>query len=204
MKLMKRLFRKRRNKKPEEPEDKSGSLKSKSDFLSLSGGKKGAFSNKPSKEDIEDSKASENEKVTYPSKYPSKFLPKKVLESKQGSKKEDPAVSTEPESKIEQASTSDPSGKRAHSKKWSGDEKAVFSSKKPEGRREKLNGNGTFMAPLKDKVDEVVVPQSDIEERHSTISRAYNSIPLLEQTKLPRGGISVETNAVGRVQVRRT
>ena len=61
MKLMKRLFRKRRSKQPKEPEDKSGSLKSKSDFLSVSGGKKSAFTNKPSKEDIEDSKASQNE-----------------------------------------------------------------------------------------------------------------------------------------------
>jgi hypothetical protein len=29
----------------------------------------------------------------------------------------------------------------------------------------------------------------------------YDMIPLLEQTKLPRGGISIETKAVGRVQV---
>lgn len=33
------------------------------------------------------------------------------------------------------------------------------------------------------------------------IGNAYDSIPLLEQTKLPRGGISMETKAVGRVQV---
>ena len=32
---------------------------------------------------------------------------------------------------------------------------------------------------------------------------AYDSIPLLEQTKLPRGGISMETKAVGRIQVRK-
>lgn len=30
---------------------------------------------------------------------------------------------------------------------------------------------------------------------------SYQSIPLLEQTKLPRGGCSVDTKAVGRVQV---
>jgi hypothetical protein len=30
---------------------------------------------------------------------------------------------------------------------------------------------------------------------------AYDSIPLMEQTKLPRGGISIETKAVGRIQV---
>ena len=32
--------------------------------------------------------------------------------------------------------------------------------------------------------------------------KTYDSIPLLEQTKLPRGGISIETKAVGMVQVR--
>jgi len=35
----------------------------------------------------------------------------------------------------------------------------------------------------------------------SRLGDAYDSIPLLEQTKLPRGGISLETKAVGRVQV---
>jgi hypothetical protein len=30
---------------------------------------------------------------------------------------------------------------------------------------------------------------------------SYNSIQVLEQTKLPRGGVSIETKAVGRVQV---
>jgi hypothetical protein len=33
-------------------------------------------------------------------------------------------------------------------------------------------------------------------------SKAYELIPDLEQTKLPRGGVSIETKAVGRVQVR--
>lgn len=35
-----------------------------------------------------------------------------------------------------------------------------------------------------------------------TITNNYAAIPVLEQTKLPRGGVSVETQAVGRVQVR--
>lgn len=34
-----------------------------------------------------------------------------------------------------------------------------------------------------------------------TIANNYAAIPVLEQTKLPRGGVSVETRAVGRVQV---
>jgi hypothetical protein len=38
--------------------------------------------------------------------------------------------------------------------------------------------------------------------RMASISDAYDAIPLIEQTKLPRGGISMETKAVGRIQVR--
>ena len=34
------------------------------------------------------------------------------------------------------------------------------------------------------------------------VARAYDAVPILEQTKLPRGGVSVDTKAVGRVQVR--
>lgn len=33
------------------------------------------------------------------------------------------------------------------------------------------------------------------------VVESYDSVPLLEITKLPRGGISMETQAVGRVQV---
>jgi hypothetical protein len=33
------------------------------------------------------------------------------------------------------------------------------------------------------------------------IKKAYDAIPVLEQNKLPRGGVSIETKAVGRIQV---
>jgi len=33
------------------------------------------------------------------------------------------------------------------------------------------------------------------------VIKSYDAVPVLEQTKLPRGGVSVETQAVGRVQV---
>jgi len=33
------------------------------------------------------------------------------------------------------------------------------------------------------------------------LGEAYDAIPILEQTKLPRGGISIETKAIGRIQV---
>lgn len=35
-----------------------------------------------------------------------------------------------------------------------------------------------------------------------SVTAGYQNVPLLEMTKLPRGGISVDTKAVGRVQVR--
>lgn len=50
--------------------------------------------------------------------------------------------------------------------------------------------------------------ESEVEATHVEvgdaphIAKAYDDIPILEQTKLPRGGVSVETKAVGRVQVR--
>ena len=44
--------------------------------------------------------------------------------------------------------------------------------------------------------------KADPDGRIARISSAYDSIPLIEQTKLPRGGISMETKAIGRIQVR--
>jgi len=132
-----------------------------------------------------------------------KTSPKIVLESKQGAKKESPVKQSEIRSKTNASSSVDvPSGKRASVLKWSDDDKMITSSSKSgsEGAGKKANANNDLPSPVKDKVDEVVIPQSNVEDRHSTISRAYDSIPLLEQTKLPRGGISVETEAVGRVQ----
>jgi hypothetical protein len=35
-----------------------------------------------------------------------------------------------------------------------------------------------------------------------SLIESYDRIPVLEQTKLPRGGVSVETRSVGRIQVR--
>lgn len=42
----------------------------------------------------------------------------------------------------------------------------------------------------------------DPDGRLGKISDAYDSIPLIEQTRLPRGGVSLETKAIGRIQVR--
>lgn len=42
-------------------------------------------------------------------------------------------------------------------------------------------------------------PDEANEAPHIVLS--YNAIPVMEQTKLPRGGVSIETKAVGRVQV---
>jgi hypothetical protein len=50
------------------------------------------------------------------------------------------------------------------------------------------------------RFDVTDIAESDPNE-FVTLGDAYDAIPLLEQTKLPRGGISMETKAVGRVQV---
>lgn len=52
----------------------------------------------------------------------------------------------------------------------------------------------TMRPPAENKVDEAPTDGP-------TIANNYAAIPVLEQTKLPRGGVSVETKAVGRVQV---
>ena len=45
-------------------------------------------------------------------------------------------------------------------------------------------------------------PTSSVDQHNVlNLGDAYDSIPLIEQVKLPRGGISMETKAVGRVQV---
>ena len=48
--------------------------------------------------------------------------------------------------------------------------------------------------------------QSEVSERiifkdSPRVKKAYDAVPVLEQNKLPRGGVSIETKAVGRVQV---
>jgi len=129
---------------------------------------------------------SANEQIREDGKNVEESSPKKASEPKRGTNTNFSAEQSErPE-------------KKGNLLKWLDDDKSVASSTISEGAEKRSNGASS---PVKDKVDEVVVPQSSIEDRHSTISRAYDSIPLLEQTKLPRGGVSIETEAVGRVQV---
>jgi hypothetical protein len=45
--------------------------------------------------------------------------------------------------------------------------------------------------------------RTPVQQHILNLGDAYDSIPLIEQVKLPRGGISMETKAVGRVQVRK-
>jgi hypothetical protein len=204
MPIMKRIFAKRRSKQSYQSEDSSDKLP------------KPARKKKPSKKDREDASASKIEEVGG-EKEDGKLLsysPKTILAPKQAAKKKFPAVvpaiSSEPESKsknneIDSANDSTKNG--GNLAKSIGDDESVASSTKSasDGAEIKVNANGgATPSPVKDKVKEVVVPQSSAEDRHATISNAYDSIPLLEQTKLPRGGISVETKAVGRVQVRIT
>lgn len=45
--------------------------------------------------------------------------------------------------------------------------------------------------------------RTPVQQHILNLGDAYDAIPLIEQVKLPRGGISMETKAVGRVQVRK-
>ncbi len=161
-----------------------------------------AHAGKPSRDDSIGAIAMENELAGF------KLPPKKLPESKQGAKKAAPARSSNPETKTKGSATDSKkqSSKGGSSLKPGDTGKPVASPTKSgsEGKEKKVNGNGASPSPSplgKQKVNEVVVPESSGEDRHATIGNAYDSIPLLEQTKLPRGGISIETKAVGMVQV---
>lgn len=128
-----------------------------------------------------------------------KLAPKKDTEPNQATKKVSHAASINSDRKSKASSTD--------AKKSKEDEQpaTVPTKSKSKEVEKKANGNGTLPPsppPVKENVNEVVVPEMSGEDRHATISMAYDSIPLLEQTKLPRGGISIETKAVGMVQVR--
>lgn len=51
-----------------------------------------------------------------------------------------------------------------------------------------------------DQPAESAKPREDMKEMQA-LDAAYMNIPILEQTRLPRGGSSIETKAVGCVQV---
>ena len=61
--------------------------------------------------------------------------------------------------------------------------------------------NGILSASMGNSIEGVDAQPNAIEEIPDVI-KSYEQVPLLEQTKLPRGGLSMETEAVGRVQVR--
>jgi len=201
MKAMKRLFhgKKRRSKSQSEIEGDQDLSKSNAGHVNISAENKKPAADKLRMEDSKDTSTSQNEKDDSTKKVGKlnlKSLPKRIMESKQGAKKEVPAMPFDPES------VNDPPGKRFNAITSLDEDKSVASSTKSgsNGVEKRVIANGISPSLVKDKVDEVVVPRSGNEDRHLTISRAYESIPHLEQTKLPRGGISIETKAVGRVQ----
>jgi hypothetical protein len=218
MKMMKRFFKKRRRRQSAELEGEPDVPKPTESNITTaniySGFKIPPPADEPSKDHVEDESVYKIEKIAV-KKVDGKLLrysPKTVL--KQPSKKEvpdtalAPALSSEPAGKTKDIEIDSAHGvpeKGGNLLKSIDDDKSIASSTKSgsDGEEKKVKSNGDATpSPVKDKVNEVVVPRSGAEDRHATISNAYDSIPLLEQTKLPRGGISVETKAVGRVQVR--
>ena len=63
-----------------------------------------------------------------------------------------------------------------------------------------MQRNGSKRKSVGSTHSETSVPNLD--DDAPNVVKAYAMVPLLEQTKLPRGGVSMETQAVGRVQVR--
>ena len=82
------------------------------------------------------------------------------------------------------------------------DQASVTSSRKsPTTLKETTKAAETMREPL-DESDSEYAVNGAIEDEPAAEANNYDSIPVLEQIKLPRGGVSVETKAVGRVQVR--
>ena len=164
-------------------------------------------SEKPNREDNIGATALRNELAGF------KLPPKKATEPKHGTKKAVPVTPTEPERKskntVMDLKKRHSGGKGGNPLKSMDDKMPVVSVAKSASERieKKIKGNGASPPPpppVKENVKEVFVPESSGQDRHTTISNAYDSIPLLEQTRLPRGGISIETKAVGMVQVRKS
>jgi hypothetical protein len=71
-------------------------------------------------------------------------------------------------------------------------ESASSSTQQEENQEPSVNSNTP---------DGTTTPEYPDESEDPFLISSYGDIPVLEQTKLPRGGVSVETSAVGRVQV---
>jgi hypothetical protein len=75
-----------------------------------------------------------------------------------------------------------------------------------ESPNDSLLGNRSPPPPPRSNRPAFSAMQSEASERivfkdSPRIKKAYDAVPVLEQNKLPRGGVSIETTAVGRVQV---
>jgi len=76
------------------------------------------------------------------------------------------------------------------------------SSSEPAAKPEEsyLSGMSSAGSPLPNVKETSTGEEFDEDVESPEIVLSYESIPVLEQTKLPRGGVSVETSAVGRIQ----
>jgi len=80
----------------------------------------------------------------------------------------------------------------------------TFSRKSPPTVTEKAKAEKELTAEImQETIDDAsneCLANGAINDEPASVANNYDSIPVLEQTKLPRGGVSVETQAVGRVQ----
>ena len=99
-----------------------------------------------------------------------------------------PATTADANGSMPMASTTEKHVQYAGNRRDSGstDQSVDEVSPLPSDRRQSLNSATTM--------------GSDFNRDSPDVAASYNAIPLLEQTILPRGGISMDTQAVGRVQ----
>jgi hypothetical protein len=69
------------------------------------------------------------------------------------------------------------------------------------GKGDSINAGRRTLKQVNEESEREILLRDD-EEDSPNLVMSYNAVPVLEQVKLPRGGVSVDTKAVGRVQVR--
>lgn len=103
---------------------------------------------------------------------------------------------------IEEEASSSPSESDAMAS--SRDKQATYAGARREsggGKDDSLDEVSPLPSDRRQSLNSMTSTGSDFNRDPPEIAASYNAIPVLEQTILPRGGISMDTQAVGRVQV---
>jgi len=120
------------------------------------------------------------------------------LRSKSPKNKKDSKKDAKPEGKKDAPKKAAPK-KAAEPPKKKEEEKKPVDNKKDDGKDGK-NSNSSNNSGNANAVDRSSQKKGDRKEGTPDAIKTYSDVPTLETTKLPRGGISIDTKAVGRIQ----